>query len=203
MVSAMPIAAFRTAAAALTALLAAALPPAGLAAVPGGPAQPNPAQRQAAEQKDAEQPIARIGGAEGWEAYAGTDHGHKICYLQGKPIKTEPAGAKRDPISASVTHRPAEKAFNVVNFNAGYLYKDESDAELLIDGKKFSLFTKQEGAWASDAAADKAVAEALAKGKQAIIKGVSSRGTATTDTYSLAGFSQALGEIDKACGVKR
>ena len=37
-------------------------------------------------------------------------------------------------------------------------------------------------------------------GKQLIVRGTSSRGTATTDTYSLAGFSAALAAIDKACG---
>ena len=195
----MPSAVFRTAA---LALLLAALPLAVVAATRGGPAQPNPG-RHKAEQKDGDQPITKIGGSEGWDAYAGSDHGRKICYLLGKPDKTEPAGAKRDPVYVSVTHRPGEKAFNVVNFNSGYLYKDDSDAELLIDGKKFTLFTKQEGAWANDAATDKAVVEALIKGKHAIIKGVSSRGTATTDTYSLAGFSQAVADIDKACGVKR
>ena len=48
-----------------------------------------------------------------------------------------------------------------------------------------------------------AVVEALAKGKQAVIKGTSARGTATIDTYALSGFTQALAQIDKACGVKR
>ncbi len=43
----------------------------------------------------------------------------------------------------------------------------------------------------------------MAKGKQAVFKGVSARGTATTDTYALAGFAHALAQIDKACGVKR
>ncbi len=33
-----------------------------------------------------------------------------------------------------------------------------------------------------------------------VVKGTSSRGTLTTDTYSLTGFSAALQSIDKACG---
>ncbi len=50
---------------------------------------------------------------------------------------------------------------------------------------------------------DKAIVESMLKGKQAVIKGSSARGTATTDTYTLAGFGQVLAEIDKACKVKR
>jgi hypothetical protein len=149
------------------------------------------------------QGVNRLGGAKGWDAYIDTVKGGKICYLIGKPSKSEPAGAKRSAIFASVTHRPGEKRLNEVNFNSGYLFKEGSNAELAVDGKKFSLFTEKEGAWTRDAASDKALVEALAKGREAVIKGVSARGTATTDTYSLDGFTQALSEIDKACGVKR
>lgn len=174
----------------LAATAAAATPP---------PAVHNPAKHSA---QAPAQSINKLGGAQGWEAYIDTAHGAKICYLIGKPGKSEPAKIKRGSVFASVTHRPAEKRFNEVSFTSGYLFKDGSDAELSIDGKKFSLFTNKDGAWTRDAATDKAVVEALAKGKQAIIKGISARGTATTDTYSLVGFSKALDDIDKACGVR-
>ena len=42
----------------------------------------------------------------------------------------------------------------------------------------------------------------MAKGRQLIVTGYSSRGTKTTDTYSLAGFTAAYKAIGKACGVK-
>ena len=147
--------------------------------------------------------ITKLGSAQGWEAFTNAAKDAKICYLIGKPSKSEPAAAKRTAIFASVTHRPGEKRTNEVSFTAGYLFKEGSDADLAIDGKSFSLFTNKEGAWTRDAATDKAVVDALAKGKQAVIKGTSARGTATTDTYSLAGFAQTLAQIDKACGVKR
>jgi invasion protein IalB len=147
--------------------------------------------------------ISKLGGAQGWQAYLDNAKGQKICYLIGEPSKSEPANAKRAKIFASVTHRPHDKISNEVSFNAGYLFKEGSDAELTVDNKKFELFTNKDTAWARDAATDKALVEALAKGKQAVMKGVSARGTATSDTFTLAGFGQALGEIDKACGVKR
>lgn len=147
--------------------------------------------------------IVKLGGNQGWEAYSDSAKGAKICYLIGKPSKSEPANAKRSTVFASVTHRPGEKRLNEVSFNSGYLFKDGSDADLTIDGKAFTLFTNKDGAWARDAGTDKSVVDALVKGKQAVIKGISARGTATTDTYTLAGFSQALAQIDQACGVKR
>ncbi len=155
------------------------------------------------ETKPADAPVERLGEVQGWSAFAETTKSGKLCYLSGKPTKSEPATLKRGDAYAYVTHRPAEKSLNVVSFAAGYPFKEGSDVELTIDGRKFSLFTSKDTAWARDAAAEKAIVEAMAKGKQAMVKGSSARGTATTDTYSLAGFAQVLGAIDKACGVKR
>jgi hypothetical protein len=145
---------------------------------------------------------ARIGGDKSWDAYSYSEKAGKVCYILGHPAKSEPANANRGRIEALVTHRPAEKAFFVVNFDVGYPFKPDSSAELEIDAKKFILFTDKDSAWARDPATDKAVAEALAKGKQATLKGSSARGTSTTDTYTLEGFAQALAAIDKDCGVK-
>lgn len=145
---------------------------------------------------------ARLGSFHAWDAYAFSDKGGKVCYLAGTPEKSEPAGAKRGRIDAYVTQRPAEKALNVVHFDVGYPFKPGSNAELDVDGHKFQMFTDKDAAWNSDPAADRAMTEALAKGKRAVLKGVSSRGTATADTYSLNGFKDALGAIDKACKVK-
>ena len=159
----------------------------------------------AAPAKPAPEPpkIDRLGASQGWPAFTETAKNAKACYLVGHPTKSDPANLKRGEIKISVTHRPAEKSFNVVNFVAGYPFKDGSEVELAVDTRKFALFTSKEGAWARDPATDKAIVEAMAKGKQIVLKGTSARGTATTDTYSLAGFAESLGEIDKACGVKR
>jgi hypothetical protein len=149
------------------------------------------------------QDTSRIGGAKGWDAFAYTEKGAKVCYLVGQPEKSEPKGLSRGRVDAYITHRPADKAVNVVHFDAGYPYKDGATAELDVDGRKFQLFTAKDAAWASDAAEDKAVTDALGKGKHAILKGSSARGSATTDTYALDGFKDALAAIDKTCGVKR
>jgi len=144
-----------------------------------------------------------IGGAAGWDAWSFSDKAGKVCYLVGHPEKSEPAKLSRGRVDAVVTDRPGEKTFNVVNFDLGYQAKPGSSAELDIDGKKSELFTDKQAAWTPDAATDKDTTDALAKGHHAILKAVSARGTATTDTYALDGFKSALDAIDKACGVKR
>jgi hypothetical protein len=144
-----------------------------------------------------------LGSAKDWSAYSAGSGKTLVCYVVGKPVKTLPEHVVRGRIDAHVTHRPGENALNVVNFELGYDTKPDSNAELTVDGKKFELFTAKQGAWARDAATDKAVTIALSKGKQAVVKAVSVHNNTSTDTYSLDGFAQSLALIDKACNVKR
>jgi hypothetical protein len=148
-------------------------------------------------------PAERLGIADAWTAYAYSEKSGKVCYLAGEPKKSEPAGGKRKHPLAMVTHRPGEKIANVVSFVEGYPLKEGSEVSLDIGGAKFDLFTKGDSAWARTPELDKSIVEAMTKGKQATVKGMPQKGSTTTDTYSLAGFAEALALIDKACDVKR
>jgi hypothetical protein len=156
-----------------------------------------------AAQSPAGNPAERLGGIDAWTAYAYNEKSGKVCYLAGEPKKSEPAGGKRKRPVAMITHRPGEKIANVVSFVEGYPLKDGSEVSLNVGGAKFDLFTKGDSAWARTPELDKSIVEAMSKGKQAIVKGTPRKGPATTDTYSLAGFAQALALIDQACDVKR
>jgi hypothetical protein len=148
-------------------------------------------------------PAERLGTQGAWTAYAYGEKSGKVCYLAGEARKSEPAVGKRKHPVAMVTHRPGEKIANVVSFDEGYSLKEGSEVSLDIGGAKFDLFTKGDSAWARTPELDKAIVEAMTKGKQAIVKGTPQKGPATTDTYSLAGFAQAIALIDKACDMKR
>lgn len=144
-----------------------------------------------------------IGGALGWTAYSYAEKSGKVCFLTGHPERTEPDNVSRGRVDILITQRPGERVFNVVQIDMGYPFKDGATVELEIAGKKFSLFTDKEAAWAPDAATDKAVTEALAKAKRAVVKGTSSHGTTVVDVYALGGLPDALAAIDKTCNVKR
>jgi len=127
----------------------------------------------------------------------------KVCYIVGTPDKTDPAGMKRQAVMATVTHRTADNVSNVVSFDEGYQLNEADEVVLDVGKDKFSLFAKDDSAWAATAELDKTIVTALSKEKQAVLKATPKKGHATTDTYSLAGFAKALALIDKACDVKR
>lgn len=142
-----------------------------------------------------------IGTFSDWTAFADGSGDSRICYVGSVPKKAEGKYTRRGDTYTLISHRPGERVFGEVSVEAGYTYKPDSEVIVDVDGKKFKLFTKGGNAWASDAAADKEIVAAMKAGRQMIIKGTSSRGTLTTDTYSLSGITAAYNAIDKACGA--
>ncbi len=137
-----------------------------------------------------------------WTAYTYQEDGKTVCYMASKPIKSEGNYKTRGEVLALVTHRPAESATDVVSIVAGYPYQADSDATVQIGPRKFMFFTFGERAWARDNQTDKTVVQTMVKGKSLSVRGNSTRGTPTVDTYSLQGFSAAYKAINDACGVK-
>ena len=135
-----------------------------------------------------------------WTAYTYMDEMGRLCYMASQPTKSSGKYSKRDDIFLMITHRPAEKAFNVVNTVAGYTYKKGSKPTIAIDKKKtFSLVSHEDTAWAKDKKTDNQLVEQMKAGSNAVLKGTSRRGTLTTDTFSLKGFSKAYQTISEAC----
>ncbi len=137
-----------------------------------------------------------------WEGYQLVEKGKKTCYMASQPIKTVGKYKKRGDVVVFVTHRPADKERDIVNFHAGYKYKSDSTVEVAIGRRKFKLFTKGDTAWALTAADEQAMVKSMIKGNRMTVRGTSARGTQTTDTYSLRGFSRIYRRINKACGIK-
>lgn len=140
-----------------------------------------------------------IGVFERWEAFTFNEGSGKVCYMASKPDRAKGNYSSRGDIFALITHRPAEGTRNVFSYITGYSYKPASNATLKIDGQSFLLFTQEDTAWAPDADTDNRITEALRKGSSMVVTGTSSRGTLTTDTFSLSGSGAAYDAITKEC----
>lgn len=136
-----------------------------------------------------------------WGAYSATPGGKKVCFALSKPqtAVTDPAGRKRDPSYAFVSTRPSEKVKNEVSVIVGYPQKANHDATATVDSQSYVLYTQNDGAWVKNAAEEAQMVTAMRKGSDLVIKSESSRGTKTTDTYSLKGISDALDKVAAEC----
>ena len=132
-----------------------------------------------------------IGTFKAWTAFTAKEKQGRACYMASQPKSTKPKGVKRDEIWILVTHRPYKKVRNEVSVYVGYPFKPDSEAVVDIDGKKYKLFTYNETAWAETRKLDNTLVQAMRKGRRMLLRGVSTRGTKTTDSYSLSGFTAA------------
>ena len=135
-----------------------------------------------------------------WYAVAYVEGGQKICYMVSQPTVSEGDYTKRGPTYLQVTRRSGGDTADVVSIEAGYTYKRGSEVEVVIDGKAHAMFTDGQTAWAYEEKNDKTLILRMAQGAKLVVKGTSTRGTATTDRYSLMGFMAAQRAMTKACG---
>lgn len=145
------------------------------------------------------QDVTVIGTHGAWTAYSYQEDSGIVCYMASEPTKAEGNYTRRGDIFALVTHRPAENAFDVVSVVAGYPYEENSDVSVAIGSRSYDLFTHGERAWARDEDTDKNIVQSMIRGSTMVVKGTSSRGTLTTDTYSLSGFTAAHEAVTNAC----
>ena len=147
----------------------------------------------------AAQTPSKIGANGKWAAYTYMDGGNEVCYMASAPLKQEGKYKRRGDPYALVTNHPASKIRGEVSFVAGYTFKKGGSVEVRIGKRKFELFTTGDRAWSSSAKDDASLVRAMIKGNRMVVVGYSSRGTRTTDTYSLSGFTATKKLIDRTC----
>ncbi|MBR1191394.1 invasion associated locus B family protein [Bradyrhizobium sp. AUGA SZCCT0160] len=176
-------------------------------------AKPAATEKPAAAAKSAAKPesaaAAAAGGAEPtligqfgtWGAYTAAPNGKKVCFALAKPSssKTNPPNRPRDPAYAFVSTRPAEKVINEVSVMIGYALKPGSESSLEVGGASYAMYTQGDGLWIKNAAEEERMVDAMRKAADVTVKGVSAKGTETTDTFSLKGLSQALDKLAQDC----
>ena len=164
------------------------------------PAAAKPESRPAAAVTGSAEPTL-IGQFGTWGAYTATPNGKKVCFALAKPAssKTNPPNRPRDPAYAFVSTRPAEKVTNEVSVMIGYTLKPGSESTLEVGGATYAMYTQGDGLWIKNAAEEERMVDAMRKAPDVVVKGVSAKGTETTDTFSLKGLAQALDRLAQDC----
>jgi hypothetical protein len=136
-----------------------------------------------------------------WGAYTASPGGKKVCFALAKPTasETNPPNRPRNPVYMFISTRPADKVTNEISLVVGYPFKAGTEATAQVGGANFALYTQQDGAWIKNATEEAKMVDAMRGGDNAVIKGVSAKGTQSTDTFSLKGVAQALDRTAQEC----
>jgi len=142
------------------------------------------------------QGIQNLGTFKFWTAWKGSDaNGVSMCYISAQPQDAKPTNVKRDPIYFLVTDNKGNRVQTLV----GYPLKTGSKVQVSVDGKAYDMLIEGSTAFLASISDEDGFVALMRAGKQMIVKGLSQRGTNTTDTYSLSGVTAALGKINKDC----
>ena len=140
----------------------------------------------------------RLGDFKHWIAVSFVENGQRNCYIASAPTKEKGDYTQRGPTYVQITRRHGSD-IEVVSFQAGYRFKEQSELAVQIDGTSYKLFTDAEMAWAYNEEGDQQLIESMRQGTRMLVVGTSWRGTETTDTYSLIGFTKAHEKILESC----
>ena len=140
-----------------------------------------------------------------WSIFKQGSAADRMCWIVSQPVSStaqragSPVSVRRGDIFLMVAVRPGERVKNEVSMMAGYPFRGNSAVKVKIGSNTYEMFTEGEGAWTDSSESDDKLVAAMRRGADAVVSGVSSRGTTTSDTFSLRGFTAALNEARKLC----
>ncbi|MGF1552579.1 MAG: invasion associated locus B family protein [Paracoccaceae bacterium] len=147
----------------------------------------------------------RVDAKRDWSVFVAEADGAKVCWIVTQPKESAAyrdgtaVEVRRGDIFLMVAVRPGDGVENEVSFIAGYPFEQGSTVETKVGSNEFTLFTEGENAWLRSPEEDDRVVGAFRRGIDAEVRGTSSRGTTTVDTFSLLGFTDALASARSRC----
>lgn len=147
----------------------------------------------------AAQSVKTIGTFSSWTTFTHGEGASLLCFATAQPSKQEPSTAKRDPAFIYVSSWPKDGVKAEISVKVGYTLRKNSEVTVSVGTASFKLFVNGDRAYVADATQELKLLETMRKGSTVTVQATSERGTTTTDTYSLAGISQALQAITTSC----
>lgn len=136
-----------------------------------------------------------------WGAYRHQGANGTVCFIlsiptQKLPVEKDGRVLDHGDVFFMIARYPGQNIRLEPSFTTGYNFAEESKVVLDIDGKRFSMFTREKKAWLENPAEEAAVVAAMKAGRAMTVSAVSRRGTETTYNYSLSGVTASIGDIE-------
>jgi hypothetical protein len=157
-------------------------------------------------------PVAIFGD---WNVFASGQGKTRVCYAIAQPQLRTPKTLKRDTAYLFVTVRKGENVQNEVAVMLGFPVKPAdsqtkppgqaastpapADPTLNLGAVRYGLVVKDGNAWLQNPGEESRVVAEMNRTPKLIVKATSMRGSATSDEYGLAGFSDAMKRAREEC----
>jgi hypothetical protein len=142
-----------------------------------------------------------------WSVFTPSDP--RECYIVSPPSESvarrggQVVDVDRGDIRLFVTFRPGDGVAGEVSYTSGYPFEAGGTVRVTVGSETFQLGTgageADRWAWPASPAEDARLVAAFRRGSEATVVGRSARGTETSDTFSLLGFTAALEDAEARC----
>ena len=134
-----------------------------------------------------------------WSTFMHDGPDGRLCFAVSQPKDFEPKSVQRGDVYFYVSSWPKDGVANEVSVKIGYEFAKDTTTVITIGSSTFQLFNNGDKAFVESPATERQLVDAMRRGSRMTIKGTSSRGTTTTDTYSLSGITAALRSVTQSC----
>jgi hypothetical protein len=148
----------------------------------------------------------RVASHTDWQVFVAENP--RECYIVSQPTTSaarrngDTVDVQRGDVRLFVSFRPSESVSNEVSFTGGYPFDPGAPVRLRIGSSDFSMTPGSgeaaEWAW-TDPADDANAVATMRNGANAVLTGLSTRGTTTIDEFSLMGFTAAVTDAEARC----
>lgn len=145
-----------------------------------------------------------IGAFGAWYAMTSGEGGEKLCYAITGPQVSLGKIPDRGEVGLMVTHLDGGTVRDQVSVALGFEPSKSRPTKIKVDkgGNINMRLTDGDRVWIREASLDSKLVAQMKKGDNLIVTGLSAKGVASQDTFSLDGFSKAYQAISEACGVQ-
>ncbi|PIR37457.1 MAG: hypothetical protein COV35_10220 [Alphaproteobacteria bacterium CG11_big_fil_rev_8_21_14_0_20_39_49] len=135
-----------------------------------------------------------------WSVYTSYQNGRKLCYIVSFPTNKTGNYSRRGDPYVMITNVGGDR--DEFSITSGYPYKEGTEPRAIIDNVEYKLsMTDGEFAWFKTEKYDNIAISKMKKGMKMRIKGTSTKGTYSIDTYSLSGFTAAYNKMHSLCNA--
>ena len=143
--------------------------------------------------------VKKMGKHKDWETYIIKSNSGKVCFAQSKPVLQAPKTNDREA-RLFITFRPNENIKNEISITAGYNFNKQNTITAASGKYKYKFdIAEEKFAWMADSKQEKKMINTMKKGSRIMVKGYNSKGSQTTDHYSLLGFTKAYNATKANC----
>lgn len=145
------------------------------------------------------QEVSKLATMVDWALYTDVASPHLFCFITSAPKSSEPADAAREAPRIYISAWPKDGVKGEFSVRLGFAAKKGAELTAAVGTQTFRLFAADDRAFVQDATAELKLLEAMRKGAKLAISATTASGTSVTDSYSLSGLGQAMGELQSTC----